>query len=299
MKTVLFLSDYEDEIEYDAVFEILSKWGIKGITAKPCEICIENGVHGSSFVFRDSPLKPDLVVGYAYEEDLIPAMKLMKLWKMMGVTILNDAETLFCGQNKDLSSAMLNSSPDVRHLPYYKFLEAPSAEALFCVGFPLVAKPVNGACGRGLFKIDSYDDFIIWFREQAANIKDYYIQPYIQKKNNEDFRVVVVNHVAVYAYSRRGANGSWITNLMKDGTGKTFAINALPQELVSMAEKSSVAAKSLFCGVDIAMDTSNVPFIIEINTCPAIKISRYISGADTLVEHAYAEFIRQVLDHDI
>ncbi|GAB0077928.1 hypothetical protein TOC8171_33310 [Pseudomonas syringae] len=126
------------------------------------------------------------------------------------------------------------------------FLKRLLQRHFFCVGFPLVAKPVNGACGRGLFKIDSYDDFIIWFREQAANIKDYYIQPYIQKKNNEDFRVVVVNHVAVYAYSRRGANGSWITNLMKDGTGKTFAINALPQELVSMAEKSSVAAKSLF-----------------------------------------------------
>lgn len=300
MKTVVFLSDYEDEIEYQAVFEVLSKWGIRGITAKPREICIINGAEGSSFLFRGAPLQPNLVVGYAYEDDLITAMKLMKLWQMMGVTVLNDAETLFCGQNKDLSSAMLNSNAEVRHLPYYKFLELPSEKALHSIGFPLVAKPVNGACGRGLFKLDSYVEFCDWFKEHEHLIKDYYVQPYIKKKNNEDFRVVVVNHVAKYAYSRRGANGSWITNLMKDGTGKTFTIDTLPQELVLMAEKSSIAAKSLFCGVDIAMDSSGAPFIIEINTCPAIKISRYIPGADTLVEQAYAEFIRQVLiDHDI
>lgn len=295
MKTVVFLSDYEDEVEYDAVFSILSKWDIRGITAKPCEISTVNGVEGSSFLFRGEPLRPDLVVGYAYEEDLIPAMKLMSLWRMMGVTVLNDADTLFYGQNKDLSSAMLNGNGDVRHLPYYKFLELPSEQALGFIGFPLVAKPVNGACGRGLFKFDSYPEFCTWFKEHEQLVESYYVQPYVQKKNNEDFRVVVVNHVAQYAYSRRGANGSWITNLMKDGTGKTFTIDSLPKALVHMAEKSSIAAKSLFCGVDIAMDESGSPFVIEINTCPAIKISRYIPRADTLVEHAYAEFIRQVL----
>ncbi|GAB0077929.1 hypothetical protein TOC8171_33320 [Pseudomonas syringae] len=71
------------------------------------------------------------------------------------------------------------------------------------------------------------------------------------------------------------------------------------KSLLAWQKKALLQQSRFFCGVDIAMDTSNVPFIIEINTCPAIKISRYISGADTLVEHAYAEFIRQVLDHDI
>ncbi|KLU15825.1 MULTISPECIES: ATP-grasp domain-containing protein [Xenorhabdus] len=295
MKNVLFLSDYEDEIEYQAVFEKLSAWDIIGITAKPREISVINTLSGTEFFFRGETLRPDLVVGYAYEDDLLAAVKLMKLWQMSGVAVLNHGSTLFCGQNKDLSSAMLNAAEGVRHLPYFKFPSLPAEEEMESIGFPLVAKPVNGACGRGLFKLNSYQELSAWVRQNERYLDDYYVQPYIPKLNNEDYRVVVVNHVACYAYSRRGANGSWITNLMKEGTGKTFTVDALPENLIAMAEKSSRAANSLFCGVDVALDETGIPFIIEINTCPAIKISRYIPGADTLVEQAYAEFIHQEL----
>ncbi|MEQ1966506.1 hypothetical protein ABLA30_05520 [Xenorhabdus nematophila] len=295
MRKVLFLSDYEDEIEYQAVFERLSVWDITGVTAKPREISVINTLSGTEFFFRGEPLHPDLVVGYAYEGDLLTAVKLMKLWQMSGVTVLNHGSTLFCGQNKDLSSAMLNAGEGVRHLPYFKFPSLPTEEEIERIGFPLVAKPVNGACGRGLFKLNSYQELSAWVWQNERCLDDYYVQPYIPKLNNEDYRVVVVNHVARYAYSRRGANGSWITNLMKEGTGKTFTVDTLPENLVVMAEKSSRAANSLFCGVDVALDETGTPFIIEINTCPAIKISRYIPGADTLVEQAYAEFIHQEL----
>lgn len=296
MKIVVFLSDYADQIEYQAVFDILSVNGVQGITAKPSEISIYNSPRGTEFYFKDKPLYADLVVGYAYEDDLLPAIKLMQLWKMQNVPVLNGPETLLSGQNKDLSSAMLNSASGVRHLPYFKFSKLPSLDQLDKIGFPLVAKPVNGACGRGLFKFDDYSSFEDWVHVSEAIIKDYYVQPYIAKMNNEDFRVVVVNHVAKYAYSRRGANGSWITNLMQDGKGKTFTVDRLPPPLILMAEKSSQAANSIFCGVDIAMDETGEPFIIEINTCPAIKISRYITGADSIVEKAYAEFIFQELN---
>lgn len=296
MKTVVFLSDYEDEDEYNAVFDLLSAYDVKGITAKPSEINIYNNQSGTEFYFKDRPLHADLVVGYSYDEDLMPAIKLLQLWKMKNIPILNGPDTLYPGQNKDLSSAMLNSYCGVRHLQYLKFSTIPSENELTNIGYPLVAKPVNGACGRGLFKFDDYMSFKDWVNSNGSIIKDYYVQPYIEKMNNEDFRVVVVNHVAKYAYSRRGANGGWITNLMQNGKGKTFTVDMLPPKLILMAEMSSKAANSIFCGVDIAMDQAGDPFVIEINTCPAIKISKYIPGADSLVEQAYAEIILQELN---
>lgn len=82
MKIVVFLSDYEDEVEYQAVFDLLSDSDIRGITAKPGEISVINSSSGTSFSFKGKPLTPDLVIGYAYEDDLLPAIKLMTLWRM-------------------------------------------------------------------------------------------------------------------------------------------------------------------------------------------------------------------------
>ncbi|MEZ2605023.1 ATP-grasp domain-containing protein [Kluyvera intermedia] len=300
MKTVIFLSDYEDEVEYQAVFDFLADDNIRGITVKPCEVSITNGSSGCCFYFRGEELKPDLVVGYAYLADLIPAIKLMKLWRMSGVKVLNGPEVLFSGQNKDLASAMFNSVEGIRHLPYYKFSALPEQEVLESIGFPLVAKPVNGACGCGLFKFDSCAELSEWVQLNGDIISNYYVQPYIAKQNNEDYRIVVVNHKACYGYSRRGVNGHWVTNLTQDGSAKIFEIHELPPDLIKMAEKSSEVAAALFCGVDIALDETGQPFIIEANTCPAIKISRYLPGADNTVEKTFAAFIRQeLIRHDI
>jgi glutathione synthase/RimK-type ligase-like ATP-grasp enzyme len=295
MKTVIFLSDYEDEEEYQAVFDILASDNVRGITVKPCEVNITNDSSGCHFYFRGEMLKPDLVVGYAYLDDLIPASKLMKLWRMAGVKVLNGPEVLFSGQNKDLASAMFNSTEGIRHLPYYKFSTLPEQSKLENIGFPLVAKPVNGACGCGLFKFDNFSELDEWVQKNGNIICNYYVQPYVAKQNNEDYRIVVVNHKACYGYSRRGADGHWVTNLTQDGSAKIFELHELPSDLIKMAEKSSEVAGALFCGVDIAMDETGQPFIIEANTCPAIKISRYLPGADDTVETTFAAFIRQEL----
>lgn len=300
MKTVIFLSDYEDEVEYQAVFDFLVSDNIRGITVKPCDVSITNSPSGCQFYFRGEELKPDLVIGYSYLDDLIPAFKLMKLWRMSGVKVLNGPEVLFSGQNKDLASAMFNSSDGIRHLPYYKFSTLPEQSKLENIGFPLVAKPVNGACGCGLFKFDNYTELCEWVQENGNVISNYYVQPYIAKQNNEDYRVVVINHKACYAYSRRGVNGHWITNLTQDGSARIFKLHELPDGLVKMAERSSEVAGALFCGVDIALDETGQPFIIEANTCPAIKISRYFPGADNTVEKTFADFIRQeLIRHEI
>lgn len=295
MKSIVFLSDYEDEVEYQAVFDFLKAYDIHGITVKPCEVSIVNGFSGARFYFRGEELKPDLVIGYAYLDDLIPAIKLMKLWRMTGVKVLNGPEVLFSGQNKDLASAMFNAVEGIRHLPYYKFASLPDESALENIGFPLVAKPVNGACGCGLFKFDNYTKLSEWVNQNGEIICNYYVQPYIAKQNNEDYRIVVVNYKACYAYSRRGANGHWVTNLTQDGAAKIFALDKLPSGLIEMAEKAAETAGALFCGVDIALDEKSCPFIIEANTCPAIKISRYFPGADNTVEKAFADFIIQEL----
>ena len=300
MKTVIFLSDYEDEVEYQAVFDFLADDDINGITVKPCEVSITNCTSGSRFYFRGEELKPDLVVGYAYLEDLPPAIKLMKLWQMAGIKVLNGPEVLFSGQNKDLASAMFNSVGELRHLPYYKFSALPEKSELESIGFPMVAKPVNGACGCGLLKFDSYAELSEWVEQSGNIISNYYVQPYIAKQNNEDYRIVVVNHIACYCYSRRGANGHWVTNLNQNGSAKIFALHELPPALVKMAEKAAEVAGALFCGVDIALDEAGQPFIIEANTCPAIKISRYIPDADDTVEKSFSDFIRQeIIRHDI
>lgn len=90
---------------------------------------------------------------------------------------------------------MLNAAKGVRHLPYFKFPSLPAEGEMESIGFPLVAKPVNGACGRGLFKLNSYQELSAWVRQNERYLDDYYVQPYIPKLNNEDYIIIVVNQL--------------------------------------------------------------------------------------------------------
>ncbi|MBU2707936.1 hypothetical protein KCM76_18215 [Zooshikella marina] len=295
MKTVLFLSDYENQIEFDAVFEQLISYDIKGVLAKPRDITIFYDSHKTEVLFLNQPLQPDLVIGYAFEGDLLPAIRLMEIFKSMGVQVINDGITLFNGQHKDVASAWLSSNPDIRHLPYLTLNNAPSEAKLNEIGFPVVVKPTNSSGGKGLMRFDNYQAFNQWYNENSTYAVHYYAQPYIPKLDNKDFRIVVVNYKACYAYQRTGYNDSWITNLCSNGSGVIFEVCDLSINLINMSEAAAKASSAPFCGVDIALDENNNPFIIEINTCPAIKISHYINGASDQVERAFASFINQQL----
>ncbi len=295
MKTVLFLSDYENRSEFEAVFKHLQPHGILGLLAKPCDISISARVTSTDIIFEQKIIRPDLVVGYAFEDDLLPAFKLMEMFKALNIPVLNDGPTLLNGQNKEVSSVILNQDPNVRHLPYITLNNDQFIEFISEIGFPAVVKPMNSSGGKGLMKFDDLPSLLEWTSANKEARMNYYAQPYIEKMENKDFRVVVVNGKACYSYQRAGYNNSWITNLCSQGTGIVFEVNELESAMVKMAEAAATVAKAPFCGVDIAFDTKGDPFIIEINTCPAIEISKYIPSASDKVERAFAEFIIESL----
>lgn len=296
MKSVLFLSDYENLEEFESVFSKLEAYNIKGILAKPIDITLKNSGGGLTFFLKGEELKINLLIGYSFEDDLLPAMKILNTAQACHFPVINNAETLFNGQNKEISSALLNSDNYVRHLPYFRFERFPSESNLVGIDFPAIVKPVSGACGRGLHKFDSYEEFCDWFETESPEDDSYYIQPYISKYLNRDYRVVVVNFKACYAYERKAPEGGWVTNICSTGFGTVIPLDELNKDLIEMSEVAAKAVNAPFCGVDIAYDESMKPFIIEANTCPAIKISRYIKGASTTVESAFAEFIREYLE---
>ncbi|KAB8028621.1 ATP-grasp domain-containing protein [Fluviispira multicolorata] len=291
MKTVLFLSDYSGREEFEALFYELKKYDIFGILAKPRDISFVNINKKIDLFFNNQFINPNLVIGYAFENDLLPAMNILKIVHSTGTPIVNSGETLYYGQNKDVSSVILNNIKGIRHLPFYKFSNGLDNKQIDKIGYPLVLKPINGACGKGLYKFLTKEEFFNWFNFQGADIQTYYVQPYIEKWQNKDFRVVCVDYKAVYAYERRSLVGEWITNLSTNGIGKIVNIDELDKNLIVMSELAARAVHAPFCGVDIALDTDKQPFIIETNTCPAIKISKYIPAASNKVEKAFAEYI--------
>ena len=296
MKIVLFLSDYENIDEFESVFKKLEAYNIKGILAKPMDLTIKSNDTQLTLFFKNSKLNVNLVVGYAFEDDLLPAMKILNTVESYGIPVVNNATTLFNGQNKEISSALLNMARGVRHLPYYKFEKSPSKLDLVDIGFPIVVKPLTGACGRGLHKFDSYNELYEWCYKDISQNGAYYAQPYIPKNLNRDFRIVAVDYNACYAYERKAPEGGWITNICADGIAAIVPIQELCTDIIKMSELAARAVNAPFCGIDIALDENMEPFIIEANTCPAIKISNYIKGASDTVEIAFASFINKLIE---
>lgn len=151
---------------------------------------------------------------------------------------------------------------------------------------PLVLKPLFGAQGRGIRRIETLSDLPA--EEEVGGV--YYLQHYVARPGPpfRDFRVFVCAGKVLAMMSRRGDD--WITNVNR---------GAMPEQvcghdetgLSELAIAAAAAVGADFAGVDIVAAGDGRLLVLEVNSMPAW------SGLQSVVAVNIAEAIAEaVLD---
>jgi SSU ribosomal protein S6P modification protein len=113
--------------------------------------------------------------------------------------------------------------------------------------------------GFGVFQVDDADVAMHIFSYLVNLNKPIYVQRYLDKVGNGDYRVVVVGNEVIGAEFRRGV--SWKSNVAQGAKPEPAKVTS---ELRELALKSIEVLGLDYGGVDIA-ETKDGYFILEIN----------------------------------
>lgn len=289
---ILFIGNDMDRVEIEAVLSHIARLGMTGALAHPNRLTVYMHAGKTRLFLDGDEIQPKVIVGWVFEEVLIPGMYLLKVLEKAGFTIINSADTLFNGQNKFIGTQMLNRAR-VPHFPVLCGSYTGRISALAeLIDFPVVSKPLVGVGGRSVVRIEDKRGL-----EAVSEILDghseyTYVQPYIEKDSEQDIRVVCIDYRPIYAYSRTAKSGNWITNLLAGGRGDVIPIEP---DVGLIASQAAKACNSRISGVDVVrLKHTKELRIFEVNTCPAMKISKYIPSADDTVEREVASFLIQI-----
>lgn len=221
-------------------------------------------------------------------EQVIFRLDILHALHDMGITIYNSPRAIERTVDKPLTSLLLNRSG----LPTPTTWICESFEHANTIlenetrdGKQLVLKPLFGSQGIGVHLVDGKSGLI--HDEKFAGI--YYLQQFIERKNNEftDIRVLVIDGVAKAAMLRRGQD--WLTNRAQGASCEPIKID---NEIASLAESACKVVDIDYAGVDLMQDKDGKFYIIEVNSIPAwyglqkvvdFNIASYL--IDSFVQH--------------
>lgn len=127
------------------------------------------------------------------------------------------------------------------------------------IKFPIIAKTTFGSSGRGVFKLNSKDEFLELCKEREIN--NLLFQKFLPTR--QDYRVITIGGRALPKSMRKTApKGEFLTNFARGGIVEGVETS---NELRSLAEKTARAFKADYAGIDIMYDKQGKPYILEIN----------------------------------
>lgn len=123
-------------------------------------------------------------------------------------------------------------------------------------GAPYLIKPIHGEKGRGVEKIDSYNDI-------PATLTELVLQPFIT--NDGDYRVMTYGYTVRGALLRSAGAGRVVNNTSQGGTSVYIERDELPDDIVKIAEKAARVTEHAVAGVDVMVGKDNKPYVLEVN----------------------------------
>lgn len=291
-KLIVFLGNDYDQRDHEDLFPAIEELGVNVLRIHPYEITTCFSSDGVRFLFNGEELSPDLVVGWVYEDLLIPGMYLLEAFENVGVPVINNARTLFMAQNKYLLSSMLHKAK-VNHLPVISGRDKHTLlNKQIKISYPVVYKPIVGFGGNDVKRFHCENELKDFFEQ--TNPKEYYLQPFV-KNPGRDIRVLCINYHAVVAINRYAPEGGWITNTVAGGRPELAQLN---NELIKIAEDASRACNTLISGVDVIEDISSGGYkILEVNSCPSAQPNFDLIGEQPVFLFELARFLVYLLEN--
>ena len=198
-------------------------------------------------------------------EQVIFRLDILHALNDSGITVYNSPRSIERTVDKPLTSLLLSRAG----LPTPTTWICESVEHANSVleketgnGKKLVLKPLFGSQGIGVHLVDKESGLI--HDEKFAGI--YYLQRFIERKNNEftDIRVLVIDGVAKAAMLRRGTD--WLTNRAQGASCETIKID---EQIAELAISACKVLDIDYAGVDLMQDKDGNFYIIEVNSIPA------------------------------
>jgi RimK family alpha-L-glutamate ligase len=286
---VIVLGNDEDESDHAVIFREVERRDVAIRRLHPDELTTSFDEGGTSFWTSGQRVYPDLVLGWVFDEILLSGMRQLEAFERAGILVVNTADTLFRGQNKYLTSAVLHEA-GVEHLPVISGLDISTAlRWAEKQKFPIVAKPIFGSGGAGVARFGSLCALREFLEEKCRAMDHFYLQPFVRHPGR-DIRVVCVNYRAVAAFCRYGAAGEWITTAR--GGGHRELLDGIPADLADVAQRASRAVGARMSGVDLVEDLDTSRYrVLEVNTCPCSARSYRLVQRTPLALAAQAEFL--------
>jgi glutathione synthase/RimK-type ligase-like ATP-grasp enzyme len=141
------------------------------------------------------------------------------------------------------------------------------------VVYPVLAKPPDGTCGRGVRLIETEADF------QRARNSSLIVQPFI--RNDGDWRVVVIDGKAVSAIKRVGQVGKVTNNIATGSYAIAERDPAVLERVFEVAEAAASALEFDYVGIDVIRDLDNGGFyFLEANERATFETSQLLTGVN-------------------
>lgn len=197
-------------------------------------------------------------------EQVVVRMDVLATAEALQVRVVNSAKSIECAVDKYLTTQRLSLSG----IPVPETVVCETAdlamEAFEQLGGDVVVKPLFGAEGRGILRVDHPELALRTFRTLERLNVVLYIQKFIGGKGG-DIRILMLGGTVVGAMKRLPAPGDFRANAAQRGTSVTYQPT---DALIDLAMRSAAVTGCVFAGVDIMHDAHNQPTVIEVNAVP-------------------------------
>jgi RimK family alpha-L-glutamate ligase len=202
-----------------------------------------------------------------------------------GVTCVNGARAIERTVDKFLASALLARAgvPSPRTIACERVEDA--LEAFEELGGDVIVKPLFGAMGAGMTRVDDPDVAYRVFHALELERAVYYLQETLAH-DGRDVRALVVGGRVLAAIERVGSG--WRANLARGARAEATQLGADQERLCLQA--AQVLAVD-YAGVDVLRAADGRDYVLELNGIPGWRGLQDATGADVaaaIVEHVEA-----------
>lgn len=195
-------------------------------------------------------------------EQVVFRMDALAELERRGVTVVNPPKAIEAAVDKYLATARLNHAG----LAVPKTIACQTAEDAFSafqsLGGDVVAKPLFGAEGRGIARLDNED--LAWrackLYEQWGTV--IYLQEFIEHEGCDLRLFVLGDHVWGM---RRSNSGDWRTNVSRGASTEPLEVT---DDLAELAKRAATAVGAVVAGVDILPGRDGGLYVLEVNAVP-------------------------------
>jgi RimK family alpha-L-glutamate ligase len=202
-----------------------------------------------------------------------------------GVTCVNGPRAIERTVDKFLASALL-ARAGVR-TPRTIACERPedALEAFAELGGDVIVKPLFGAMGAGMTRVDDADVAYRVFHALELERAVYYLQEALPH-DGRDLRALVVGGRVLAAIERVGSG--WRANLARGARARPTELSAEQERL---CVEAAAALSVEYAGVDVLRAADRRDYVLELNGIPGWRGLQEATGADVasaLVDHVEA-----------